>query len=610
MVTLAGRLGRDMNDSMTARPRAIRFPELAPWLVRVAAVLLALVAFSAPALADSPPVEEVAPIPRVDSQPMFSAIVQRQAFTQPDESLAHNIPDLLVTIEEQEVSCDFLAHYEATGGLTRWGFATSEVLEEWPGALTQYYQRGIVDCQQRAGVWRVERRLAWDFVGGGLGGSTDLGVEPDLLSEQPGLPLGPWGHRVSNLAVDGTPTGFLDFFNALGGLQAFGHPKSDARDDGDRGAALGIEGADPEVIRQYFQAAVLEHHPGSPEPVQLRFLGDDVRNILYPSGSHQAFESFGPARPIRSGQTYLPEGTSVRAALVSLYHAADGANWNNNRNWLSDAPIGEWHGVTTDDSGRVTELDLAQNQLHGLVPAEMGRLTNLERLFLWGNKLRGEIPAQLGSLTNLTRLSAWSNQLRGEIPAELGNLTNLERLSLGVNQLTGEIPAELGQLANLERLLLSHNQLTGPIPDELGRLANLEQVNLSFNRLGGEIPAELGNLANLTRLVLWSNQLTGEIPAELGSLANLETLDFDGNRLTGEIPAELGGLTNLEQLYLSANQLTGEIPAELDSLNLEVLSLMGNQLTGCVPESLRDVPDNDLSELGLPFCGAEDPTQG
>ena len=34
-----------------------------------------------------------------------------------------------------------------------------------------------------------------------------------------------------------------------------------------------------------------------------------------------------------------------RAALVALYRDTDGANWTDNINWLSDAPIGEWHGV-------------------------------------------------------------------------------------------------------------------------------------------------------------------------------------------------------------------------------------------------------------------------
>ena len=34
-------------------------------------------------------------------------------------------------------------------------------------------------------------------------------------------------------------------------------------------------------------------------------------------------------------------------------------------NWLSDLPMGSWHGVNTDDQGRVTELYLPENQLSG-----------------------------------------------------------------------------------------------------------------------------------------------------------------------------------------------------------------------------------------------------
>ena len=79
-----------------------------------------------------------------------------------------------------------------------------------------------------------------------------------------------------------------------------------------------------------------------------------------------------------------------REALVALYNATGGPNWNINDNWLSDVPVSEWFGVTTDDNGRVTELDL------------------------WGNWLIGEIPPELGNLANLTGGCASSfNLLRG-----------------------------------------------------------------------------------------------------------------------------------------------------------------------------------------------------
>ena len=46
-----------------------------------------------------------------------------------------------------------------------------------------------------------------------------------------------------------------------------------------------------------------------------------------------------------------------REALVALYNATDGENWSASANWLSDAPLDEWEGVTTNDDGRVTTAE-------------------------------------------------------------------------------------------------------------------------------------------------------------------------------------------------------------------------------------------------------------
>ena len=250
--------------------------------------------------------------------------VDRVRHDAPDTHLAHNIPDLTLTLAGgTEIACNFLTHYDATGGLTRWGWAISEVLEERAGALTQYYQRGVVDCHERDGVWRMERRLAWDYLGGGLEGAPDLGVEPGLLSEQPGELVGPWGHRVSNYAVDGTYTGFLDFFTALGGVASFGYPKTEARYDDDPGAALGIPGANPGFIRQYFQAAVMEYHPGDPLPVKLGLLGNDLRDRRYPNQSYAALASFGSVPPLTEGQVYVAEAAPTPTPTASAEPAVE-----------------------------------------------------------------------------------------------------------------------------------------------------------------------------------------------------------------------------------------------------------------------------------------------
>ena len=131
-----------------------------------------------------------------------------------------------------------------------------------------------------------------------------------------------------------------------------------------------------------------------------------------------------------------------REALVALYNATDGENWNQSDNWLSDAPLGEWKGVLTDDR-RVVVLYLGDNGLTGEIPPELGSLSNLTALYLDTNALSGEIPPELGSLSNLTDLSLYHNALSGAIPAELGSLSNLTNLRLLSNDLSGCVPSSL-----------------------------------------------------------------------------------------------------------------------------------------------------------------------
>ena len=138
-----------------------------------------------------------------------------------------------------------------------------------------------------------------------------------------------------------------------------------------------------------------------------------------------------------------------RAALVALYNATDGPNWTRNTGWNTTAPVGDWYGVTTNDSGSVTALYLSSNRLSGSIPTELGNLTNLTHLNLSDNRLSGSIPTELGNLTNLTRLGLSSNSLSGSIPTEIGNLTNLTLLDLSRNSLSGCVPAALAAVRSV-----------------------------------------------------------------------------------------------------------------------------------------------------------------
>ena len=303
---------------------------------------------------------------------------------------------------------------------------------------------------------------------------------------------------------------------------------------------------------------------------------------------------------VLSGDNALAQGSVAgdRLALVALYNATDGANWTNNTNWLTNEAISEWHGVETDEDGRVRELNLNANKLSGEIPEELGGLTDLQELWLSHNELSGEIPTELGNLTNLEWLDLSKNELSGEIPAELGNLTSLTLLFLHENELSGEIPTELGSLTSLKRLYLTQNMLSGAIPVALGKLTNLEYLSLSQNELSGEIPVELGNLTSLYFLALSRNMLSGEIPAALGDLTSLQELSLWSNELSGEIPTELGSLTSLKRLYLTQNMLSGAIPAALGDLsNLRQLYLNQNMLSGAIPVALGKL--TNLEQLSL-----------
>ena len=224
--------------------------------------------------------------------------------------------------------------------------------------------------------------------------------------------------------------------------------------------------------------------------------------------------------------------------LSVLYNSTNGAEWTTSTNWLSDAPLHTWYGVSADVDKEVTHLDLGNNQLHGTIPLELGQLEKLSELYLSNNSLMGDIPPELGQLDSLARLDLSFNELSGGIPAELGQLEKLSELYLSNNPLMGVIPPELGQLEKLTELRLRHNLLEGAIPPELGQLNNLSLLELSGNGLEGVIPPELGQLDNLVRLDLSSNGLEGEIPPELGQLNNLTDLGLHTNQLTGAIPPE------------------------------------------------------------------------
>jgi somatic embryogenesis receptor kinase 1 len=68
----------------------------------------------------------------------------------------------------------------------------------------------------------------------------------------------------------------------------------------------------------------------------------------------------------------------------------------------------------------------------------------------------------------------YSNNISGVIPPDLGNLTQLVSLDLYLNDFSGSIPDTLGQLLELRFLRLNNNSLNGSIPFQLTNIAGLQ----------------------------------------------------------------------------------------------------------------------------------------
>ncbi len=249
-----------------------------------------------------------------------------------------------------------------------------------------------------------------------------------------------------------------------------------------------------------------------------------------------------------------------RGPLLKFFEATGGSEWNNSRNWGTDRPIGTWHGVTTDASGKVTRLEIRDNNLTGSLPAEIEMLETLTVLYLHGNSISGPIPPELGNLQHMRAIDLWNNQLTGEIPPELGNLDE-----------------------NLWQLILWNNQLTGPIPPELGKLTMMEQMDLS------------------------DNLLTGSIPPELGNMEYLEDVYFDNNRLTGPIPPEFGNLESLYLLYVHDNEgMSGALPLELTSLSLDEFYWYSTDLCAPLDEEFQEWLNSISDNNGAGNCEEDD----
>jgi len=151
---------------------------------------------------------------------------------------------------------------------------------------------------------------------------------------------------------------------------------------------------------------------------------------------------------------------------------------------------------------QLEDLDLAQNSLLYVPEDSFSSCSNLVSLRVhdfYVKEKRFVLPSLLGAFTMLESLVLQSHDLSGILPTEIGLLTELTKLVLFTSTVTessGTLPTELGNLSKIQNLIIASSYV-GTIPTELGNLSMLRELQLSFRCGTGQLPSELARLTML-----------------------------------------------------------------------------------------------------------------
>lgn len=127
----------------------------------------------------------------------------------------------------------------------------------------------------------------------------------------------------------------------------------------------------------------------------------------------QAADDVTPAQAGNFCRTVTAIPQSECEALVALFIATDGPNWDNRSGWGVQASPCTWFGVGCA-GGHVASLELPSNRLNGPLPERLGDLTRLERLILNDNLLSGPLPHAICALAqSVTAADFAYNRLDG-----------------------------------------------------------------------------------------------------------------------------------------------------------------------------------------------------
>jgi len=182
-----------------------------------------------------------------------------------------------------------------------------------------------------------------------------------------------------------------------------------------------------------------------------------------------------------------------REALIQLFLSTSGFKWKNQTNWLGDRGSEcTWFGVVCDEFNNIKGLNLNSNNLEGIIPDSIQKLSSLTSLSLHDNNLSGNIPIEIFKLTNLETITLHDNnfsnnvnsltkqyiqdELNKNIPSKIGIKDAIHALkySAGINRANKAETSRITIITNLNTRVTKKTEDDVPLFDRWDATDNIE----------------------------------------------------------------------------------------------------------------------------------------
>ena len=371
-------------------------------------------------------------------------------------------------------------------------------------------------------IWKSLHGPEWRYVGEDYpaGCNWDFNKDPDLWGDQPGVSLHSNG-RVALVNISGF--GFYgDMSPALGQLTELVELYLGTHNDSN------LLHYDPTIAPGQGTARRMERHKE------------------YLAAMHPATQMAEPiARALAENGIVIPE-----TAMYATMQEAD----------IIDGVTGRM---------RIQPMDLNHGKLcNGLtsLPAEIGKLTKLEQLFIANGALT-ELPAEMANLVSCTDLELYNCPLMKKFPMVLAKMPELVTLQVANNRqweaddlLEGLKALATGPSAEKLQLLYFNQNSLEVIPKEIKNMKKLGLLDFASNKIH-TIEEAWGTDIKPVQLYLDNNQLTSFPVDENGVFCfmdDAETFSVRNNKFT-EFPDifDAKSMYTINSIDFSYNEISG-----------------------------------------------------